>query len=450
MDIIVNSFPLGKGFGGGAKRSYNVLQHYADCGMTPYLYIPVNTLAYIKSQDRNNNLIGELKRTLEVLSHKDVRIPEYIFDIIENEQISNLFGRRTLRTFSMLGTLQIFNSKYAKYEAETTRRFALQARNAKAVYCMHETYDHCMTSMRLATVLHLPLVVLLQNDPFEKELNTFRFLPKDYSAKLIPSYSYTHLINHFNQRSNRILFLQMLRSGTLKAMFAPSSAPFINSGLDELAGSYDVPTKILRPGNAHDVPQNAKRTLKESQGIFFARIVPEKGIFEIPYIWRLINEAFPNAHLNIYGQFPSRLNKATFFRIVSKLGLLSTIKYDGFADTNKLYDKIRSSKLFLYPSHTDCFPLGILEAIANQTTVVAYNIPAVRSSYQGIECIHRVPEWDIAQMAREAIKILRMGDDDYYREHINQRTMDYVRLHSSWSLVASSEISLLKKTLALS
>ncbi len=450
MDIVVNSLPLREGYGGGAKRSYNVLQYYANCGITPHLYIPVNTLAYLKSQDRNNNLIDELKRTLAILSHKGVCIPEYVFDLIESERISNFFGRGALRTFSMLGTLPLFNKKYAKYEVEATQRFAIQARNARAIYCMHETFDHCETSMRLAAMMHLPLVVTLQADPFEKRLNTFRFLPKDHSARLVPSYSYTQLINHFNQSSNRALFLHMLRSGNLKALFALSISPFINSGLDALANAYNVPMKILRPGNAHDVPQNFKRTIKELQGIFFARLVPEKGIFEIPHIWRLINDAFPNAPLNIYGAFPSRLNKAEFFRIVSKLGLSSTITYHDFIDANKLYDVIRSSKLFLYPSHFDSFSLGVLEAIANQTTVVAYNIPAVSSSYQGVECIHAVPEWDVVRMARESIKILRMSDDDYYQEHTNPRTIDFVRLHSSWSLVASSEIDLLKKTLALS
>jgi len=450
MDIIVNSLPLREGYGGGAKRSYNVLKYYADYGITPHLYIPVNTLAYIKSQDRNDNLIGELKRTLESLSNKGVRVPEYIFALIENGSISGLFGRGALRTFSMLNTLQIFNKKYAKYEDEAMQALALQARNARAIYCMHETYDHCATSLRLAALMRLPLVVTLQADPFEKRLNTFRFLPKNQSAKLILSYSYAHLINHSNQRSNRALFLQMLRSGNLKAMFAPSIAPFVNSGLDELARAYNIPTKILHPANAHDVPKNVKRVVKASQGIFFARIVPEKGIFEIPYIWRLINDELPNAHLNICGHFPSRINRAAFFRIVAKLGLSSTITYNGLVDTNKLYDLIRSSKLFLYPSHFDSFSLGILEALANQTTVVAYNIPAVSSSYQGVECVHPVPEWDIARMAREVIKILRMSDDDYCREHTNSRTRDYLRLHSSWSLVASSEIELIKKTLALS
>lgn len=47
MKLIVDSFAVEKGFGGGSKRCFNTLKLLPDLGFTIQLYVPLSILSYV-------------------------------------------------------------------------------------------------------------------------------------------------------------------------------------------------------------------------------------------------------------------------------------------------------------------------------------------------------------------------------------------------------------------
>ncbi|MEM1547388.1 MAG: glycosyltransferase [Candidatus Methanomethylicia archaeon] len=103
------------------------------------------------------------------------------------------------------------------------------------------------------------------------------------------------------------------------------------------------------------------------------------------------------------------------------------------------------AKVLVYPSHKDAFPLIVLESLALGTTVVAYDIPAIRSIYKDVKAVLTVPEYDVNTMACKVINILKMDSDRLAKLHEDELTLRFLNTYGSWDEVVKAEIRMISE-----
>ncbi|MEM4905440.1 MAG: glycosyltransferase [Nitrososphaerota archaeon] len=117
----------------------------------------------------------------------------------------------------------------------------------------------------------------------------------------------------------------------------------------------------------------------------------------------------------------------------------------GWLPREKLIEVVSRSKVLIYPSHSDAFSLVVLEALFLGCSVVAYDIPAIRSVYKGLKPVKIMKEYDYKAMAEEAIKILKRDVSKHEEEHLDDNFMNFLKMHSSWRNVAKADIEAIRE-----
>ncbi len=196
----------------------------------------------------------------------------------------------------------------------------------------------------------------------------------------------------------------------------------------------------LDPSNAIDSKIiKYKNIKKENKIIFFARLIYMKGIFDLIYIMRRILDKI-DTKIVIAGEFKRINEKNLFMKMVKKFKLGDHIIYKGFLSDNDLYKEIGSSRLMIYPSHSDSFSLSVLESISVNVPVVAYDIPGL-SLYKEFKCVKLVKEFSIKSMAEQAIQMY--SHDDSIFDDI--KLTKFIELHASWENVVMSHKKIIDK-----
>ena len=164
----------------------------------------------------------------------------------------------------------------------------------------------------------------------------------------------------------------------------------------------------ITPGNgielskfSIELPENF-----DYHGVFFARLLPEKGIFDLIEIWKRVVKKMPNAKLAVCGIVEETEIVKKFLKEVSKYNLSNSIEFLGQQDEAKLLNIVANSYLTVYPSYVDSFSLVTLESLACGTPVIAYNIPAIRHNFSKCDAVFRCPTGDKACMADTIIHVL--------------------------------------------
>jgi glycosyltransferase involved in cell wall biosynthesis len=125
---------------------------------------------------------------------------------------------------------------------------------------------------------------------------------------------------------------------------------------------------------------------------------------------------------------------------------VKNLSYLGWLPREKLIDVLSRSSVLIYPSHEDAFPLVVLESLFLGCSVVAYDIPAIRSVYGGLKPVKIVKEYDCKAMAEKAISILR-NSKEHEEEHFDETFLNFLEQHSSWKNVARAELEAINETL---
>ena len=186
---------------------------------------------------------------------------------------------------------------------------------------------------------------------------------------------------------------------------------YSNGAIESMKIKKKLPKlQVLRIGNTvgdRQLPQK-----KENYAIFFARLIPEKGIFDIVQILTNLMENI-DIKLIITGKFSNSRVKTTFFEMLRKNNLNKNVEYLGYVQNDELFKKISNAKVFINPSHYDSFSYAILESISIGTPVVTYDLPALSSIYQDLNCVKFVKEFDTKAMATEVVNFFTMDDSEY-------------------------------------
>ncbi|AAK43088.1 Conserved hypothetical protein [Saccharolobus solfataricus P2] len=375
----------------------NVLKELVKMGDEVFLYVP-------------SFLVRRNYEVLKDLENAHISVHHSVYETKEAEEV---------------GTLPYFIRSHTVYlrwnNLGEDRKYIDELKDIKpdVIYDMHEDSITLRLSYHIAKRLNKPLVKLLHDEPFR---NSFG---RGYRKFLgIKGLAYDTLMWMFYKFDKRA-FLRSINDGILRGIAGVSKAPFYLSGIEEIA--HSVRLKVYEVGNAFnkDIIYKYRRTRgKEDYAVFFARLVPQKGIKELPKIADLLD-----SKIVVFGKIFNENDR-------SILMSHPKIEYKGYRPIEEVYNTVAKAKVLIYPSHQDGFSLVVLDTLALGTSVVAYDIPAIRFVFSSLKPVRTVREYDIKEMASTANSILRMKDEEYESEHEDEKVKKFLELHSSWANVA--------------
>jgi len=401
---------------GVRKHIVNVLKFLSRRGIEVNLYIPIVTL----QQFPKEMMINTLKDF-----EKEVRVNflQDIYTLIE-------------RYNNSITQLEYFIKSHFYNPNNDLKHFKLEnipSQKVDLIYDMHENIDYLKVSYSLAKFLKTFVVKLFHDEPFRFSIGRGyrKFMGIKGLAYDLSSWVFYNIDRRFYRR--------VLNDGILRGVIAVSEAPLYLSKFREFASEYNIKIEVLKPGNAYDPEIKKYYTLKkEDYAIFFARLVPQKGIREIPKIGKILKEY----KIIVYGKFFDEKEKRLFLKTIPK-----NVEYRGFAPEQELYNAVSRAKVLLYPSHQDGFSLVVLESLALGTPVVAYDIPAMRYVYSNLPPVRLVKEFDVISFSRTAIDFLKMSSEEIHELFNETRTKEFLEFHSSWERVGEATLNFLNSLL---
>ncbi|WP_054836881.1 glycosyltransferase family 4 protein [Metallosphaera hakonensis] len=205
-----------------------------------------------------------------------------------------------------------------------------------------------------------------------------------------------------------------------------------------------IPTNlvVVDPGFAVDPSIVNYRVVQKGNFALFAtaRLEPGKGILDLVKVMKYLADV--DMKVKIMGRLKEKYSEK-FYRLAERYGVRDRIEYLGFILGEDRYKVMSEAKVMIYPSHDDTNSLVILESLAVNTPVVAYDIPGIRYVYSDIPGVILVKEFDHERMAREVRKVIQSKESP-----INEgKVAEFISHHNSWAEVAEQEINLVLKSL---
>jgi len=422
---------------GGGKRCFEVIKRYKKYGITPYLVTPPTRLVDLRCED--------VEKLLPSLSKNGVKL------IGLDLSAKFAFKKRIDNSPAWLLNFKESSALCSHFVHELLP--SLREIRFDFIVGHHELSDVIQTTHEIAQELKLESAIVLQLPPFYADMRkairlklmdrlnlsslpTYKFLLPEYYRSiytiLLDGKPIRNMLREPLETIPVVKYLQLKISKQLSSIdkiFAVSrSIPY------EMGDEWANKIAVLKPAVA--VPEEFERIGNKEGGdfvLYFARLVPTKGVLEIPLIWkRFLAYSRRKLRLYIVGTFSDKRVEETFNAVMSKLDLAKDIEYLGYQKTTELVTLVAKAKAVIYPSHKDSISLVVSECIAQRTPVIAYDIPAIRFNYLATEGVRTVPEFEVDAMAYELSRLIE--------EHCDSAD---TRL-PTWDQVAEKELSLLR------
>ncbi|MEM0373860.1 MAG: glycosyltransferase family 4 protein [Sulfolobaceae archaeon] len=378
-----------------------------------------------------NEKTGGYKRNFEVMKRLTKKTKVDIVPSIRNVRLES-YRRDLISTLETLNSTPGYIIDLLK-EANSVEEFieGLRRESGEERYDVAMVYSNSAENIELARkITSAPVGVQLQLEPFYIDLRVlFRIKFRGITGRAIKNF--LNALEKSREEEKR--WLKLIKEGNLNFVISVSSVPLKNSGLDRL-----LPTFITKPANAFDEGLLKYRSEAEKDGdyaVYFTRLIPEKGLFEVPLIWKKLKR---DLRLYVIGNFYDDKDMEDFLRLIKRLDV--NIEYIGYKQGEELY-KIVSRALFtLYPSHYDSFSLVVLESLALGTPVFAYNTPAIAEIYSNCKGVYLAREDDMNGLAE---LVSRYG-------FLNTTPPPVPEAYSSWDRVVDAELSDIRKGIGIS
>lgn len=152
---------------------------------------------------------------------------------------------------------------------------------------------------------------------------------------------------------------------------------WIDSQYDHIVVLNDDEKNYVRPGNGVVIPNpialsELRADVSKKQVIAAGRISPVKGFDHLIKAWAMVQPAFTDWQLHIYGQdyldTQSKLQEQ-----IDSLGLHRSILFK--ANVDDLPNTMTDYSIYAMTSETECFPMVLLEALSVGLPVISYDAP---------------------------------------------------------------------------
>lgn len=412
--IYVLDVNFGKDIGGAGKASKDIILGLTD--IYDVIFIP--KYAEIKNV-RDAESREEFSKFANLLLDQGISIPSLIMEYVMSKSDHLLSGFIQIITAVVEQGAIVLDLNYFPYLEPLNLDDLVKEFFFRGEIYYLKKYNRCKVISLLQT---------LDNRPIKSNL--------DFAIKSSIKFHYFDL--HFLFKS----FYRDLKDEYVVSKFLKFSDMILLYSSGSLASlkvkKYDKEKfRILKVGNTID--KQLIVSDKEKYILYYARLIPEKGIFDILFVLGKIIQHC-NVKLLITGQFKNNDVKEAFLRMSEKYDLTKYISYLGYVSEHELDKLIKEAKVFLYPTHYDSFPYSIMESIIRGTPVVTYAIPTVLSIYGQLKCVNVVEEFDFVKMAEKTLKLLRSDTNELKSMFENESVKDFIKRHEK-KRVSTNEIA---------
>jgi len=198
--------------------------------------------------------------------------------------------------------------------------------------------------------------------------------------------------------------------------------------------------KILVTGAGIDVDKfvRTERITKKYEGIFVGRLAPEKGIFDLVKIWSGVVKKNPTASLLIIGTGSESPYIEKLGNMIRQYELNENVIFlDSFSDVT-LIEFLKSSKVFVFPSHLEGWGLAVAEAMATGLPVVTSDIEPLNELFNSGGVL-------FARDINSFIKnILFLLQNDLLSEKMGEINAEYVKRYD-YRRIAQIELKAIRR-----
>jgi glycosyltransferase involved in cell wall biosynthesis len=191
--------------------------------------------------------------------------------------------------------------------------------------------------------------------------------------------------------------------------------------------------KIILTSNGVEV--GSLDTLKREKtfdACFLGRLTKSKGVYDLIRVWKKVCERKQNAKLVVIGDGPEKerlSNAITNEELKNKIVLL------GLVSEKDKHEVLISSKVFMFPSYSECWGIAIAEAMACGLPVVAYDLPVYKEVFE--DKLITVPVGNIDAMAERVVFLL---ENPKVASKIGKESREFVWKYD-WKTVIEKELS---------
>lgn len=252
--------------------------------------------------------------------------------------------------------------------------------------------------------------------------------PKERSGSLV--------INSFMYFSQRFSFWLISKTADVIFLYDTEEGKKIKKIISKSV-KHKTQFYFVKNGIDSNLIDSVKDQEKTYEACFLGGLRYSKGISEFVPIWKQVTSEFPNAKFLVIGggstEIVNRLEEG-----IKKAGLENNIILTGPLSGKKLFEKIKSSKVFLFPSHEEGWGIAIFEAMYCGLPIVCYDLPAFK-------------------IFEDAVDKFEIGNHESLAERVNyflgnQKEIENKKLKLisiaqkfSWENIAQEELRIYKK-----
>ena len=208
-------------------------------------------------------------------------------------------------------------------------------------------------------------------------------------------------------RNKKVFYVHpLMRPRLLRLGYAESELVFISNGLN-----LEVAASIPAQPRKYDVA-------------WTGRVHRQKGVDDLLGALKHLAQKIPDFRAILIGRLQDQLGPR-----IEELGLTNQVEFSGFVSEEEKFRLLKSSRLFLMPSHYESWGIVIGEALGSDVPVVAYKLDAYPAIFG--ELVQYVPCFDqnrFQQVAADAVVALRKG-----KNLLAPDALDEFKKRNSWS-----------------
>lgn len=252
--------------------------------------------------------------------------------------------------------------------------------------------------------------IYLTGDFICNTLPAWIFKKKNKNVKVLANFYHRNPQTKTRQGSNYIVsyFSRLLQGISLKIIKQIAEKVFVLSkvGREELLKEGFPHSQIVVSGaGVNLVKQKNPPAKKKNQIVFIGRMNVTKGAFDLIEIFHLVNNINKGLKLvMIGGSSEADLNKLN--GLIRQYQLEGKVNYLGFVSEVIKNQTLSESKILVLPSREEGFGIVLMEALALNTPVVCYDLPALQSIFSKYKSVNFVKSFEKIAFADKILKMV--------------------------------------------
>ena len=283
-----------------------------------------------------------------------------------------------------------------------------------------------------------PDIIITNSHLFHDTIPTFFINNKDLN---IITYLH-HIITEQKRGGISFLITRFLEKVSFYVIKKKDSIVFTDSDRNKTSlidkyGFHKEDVYVIRNGIDLNFISNVKGMEKSIYDICFCgRLNKTKGVFDLIKIVKKIKEYYPNILCVIIGEGREKDNLK---KAIKNSNLENNIKLMGFLEEREKIKTIKSSKLFVLPSHEEGWGIVIGEAMACGLPVIIYKLKDIVNIWKDnviwIKC------FDLNEFSNKVIELLKNNKE---RKLFIQKGLKFANT-LDWKDILSKELSIIMK-----